>query len=400
MRDMITPDSIAGIEFRMTWKSREAQHEETLFSQINFWRDVLPETLRSSLMGAAPGDTARFSAGPGEAAPPHDPKKELQLRRRQFDDTRADLPRAGRFYPKGLLRDVANVFPNNIHPFRCVGVNEDTLTADFNHPFSPYELELSATVHEVFQKPYDRGGELSVLLEKLTEGPGMQARWRQTPTDFLSPTAFEREASGADAEFYTKPRFVVHTDARAIEDISAIYGRLLTPDTDVLDLMSSWRSHIPESLELRSLAGLGMNAEEMSDNPQLTDHLIHDINTSPRLPFEDRSFDGVICTVSVEYMTSPSEVFEDVARILRPGGWFILTFSNRWFPPKVIRLWTELHEFERMGLVSEYFLRTGQFENLGTFSSRGWPRAEDDKYYPEMRMADPLYAVWGQRCSQ
>jgi SAM-dependent methyltransferase len=164
----------------------------------------------------------------------------------------------------------------------------------------------------------------------------------------------------------------------------------------VLDLMSSWRSHVPESLPLGSLVGLGLNAEEMADNPQLTEYVVYDLNTDPRLPFEDRRFDAVICTVSVEYMTRPFEVFRDVARILRPEGLFIHTLSNRWFPPKAIRIWEELSEFERMGLVSEYFLESGSYDNLKTYSARGWPRPETDRYYPGLLTADPVYAVLGQ----
>ena len=34
---------------------------------------------------------------------------------------------------------------------------------------------------------------------------------------------------------------------------------------------------------------------------------------------------------------------------------------------------------------------------LTTESWRGWPRPEDDKYYPRRRTADPVFAVSGQR---
>jgi ubiquinone/menaquinone biosynthesis C-methylase UbiE len=140
-----------------------------------------------------------------------------------------------------------------------------------------------------------------------------------------------------------------------------------------------------------------MNAEEMKNNPQLTEHVVHDLNEKPRLPFEDATFDRVICTVSVEYMTQPVAVFDEIARVLKPDGILMHTFSNRWFPPKAIKLWTELHEFERMGLVLEYFHRSGKFNNLQTFSTRGWDRPETDKYYPDMPQSDPVFAVWGQK---
>ena len=121
--------------------------------------------------------------------------------------------------------------------------------------------------------------------------------------------------------------------------------------------MSSWNSHLPESLELSQLTGLGLNREELAKNPRLTDYVVHDLNRNPVLPFGNQEFEAVICTVSVEYLTHPGEIFREVARILKPGGIFIHTFSNRWFPPKVVRIWTELLEWERPGLVLEYFLR-------------------------------------------
>jgi len=76
---------------------------------------------------------------------------------------------------------------------------------------------------------------------------------------------------------------------------------------------------------------------------------------------------------------------------------FVVTFSNRWFPPKVIKVWQDVHEFERIGLVMEYFLRDGGFTNLQTWSMRGLPRPLDDKYGDRMAQSDPVYAVWGER---
>jgi SAM-dependent methyltransferase len=99
----------------------------------------------------------------------------------------------------------------------------------------------------------------------------------------------------------------------------------------------------------------------------------------------------------VEYLTRPHEVFSEVARILKPGGIFIHSFSNRWFPPKAIRIWAELHEFERMGLVLEYFLKSGQYRGLETYSMRGLPRPANDKYSDRLPYADPVYAVWGSK---
>ena len=86
--------------------------------------------------------------------------------------------------------------------------------------------------------------------------------------------------------------------------------------------------------------------------------------------------------------------------MLKPDGRFIVTFSNRWFPPKAIRVWEMLHEYERIGLVLEYFLQSGAFGSLQTWSLRGLPRPADDKYADRLAASDPVYAVCGVRKTQ
>jgi SAM-dependent methyltransferase len=150
-----------------------------------------------------------------------------------------------------------------------------------------------------------------------------------------------------------------HLDARALSEVSELYGSLLTSGSRVLDLMASVNSHIPQGVQPVSVVGIGMNEDELATNPLLSERVLHDLNSENSLPFGDNSFDAVVCTVSVEYLVHPIEIFSEITRILKPGGIFINTFSNRWFPPKVTALWIDLHEFERVGLVSEYYLRTG-----------------------------------------
>ena len=227
----------------------------------------------------------------------------------------------------------------------------------------------------------------------------MQARWQDTPTDFFSDTPFDRQDERQDGMFYEKPRLVHHLDLTARDMVADVYRRFVKDGMQVLDLMSSWVSHLPEGVKPALVSGLGMNQAELEQNPRLDDFQVHDLNADPRLPYADEAFDVDICTVSVEYLTHPLAVFQDVARVLKPGGVFVVTFSNRWFPPKVVRIWQELHEFERVGLVMEYFLHNGAFENLGTYSMRGLPRPDGDKYARELALSDPVYAVWGNRKS-
>ena len=398
----ISKDSLATLEFQLTWTSDVGIHTEIYHAEhVNFWRDIFPQEVYEALMGSRQGERLHFSLLPGEFAPSSDPGRILTIQDRQFDRRKINghqiQPQVGRFYPKGLLKGLAGIHNGNIEPFRCVDIEPPRLTADLNHPLSGKAVELEVVVRDIKQKMTDRGGRLMDWAETITEGPGMQVRYNGSPTDFFSDNPFVRSDEEADSLFYDQPRLVTHIDSKAIETISALYGTILKPGMRVLDLMSSWRSHVPASLELESVVGLGLNSEEMENNPQLTNYIVHDLNKDPRLPFDDQTFDAVICTVSVEYMIHPFNVFIDLARVLKPGGFLIHTLSNRWFPPKAIRMWAVLSEFERMGLVLEYFLGAGAYKDLETYSARGRPRPETDRHYPEILTADPVYAVWGTR---
>jgi SAM-dependent methyltransferase/FKBP-type peptidyl-prolyl cis-trans isomerase 2 len=390
--DIIGGKSIAAVKLQLGWESELARHTEDYFAPVNIWReaDILPPVLAQALKGQKAGAQIKLSFKPGELTPLYDEHQKKIFSVKNFVGQR--VPRLGRFYPRRRLIG----YRGDPIPFRCIGVENSSFTADFNHPLGGKSLVLEALVHAVQGNRSERGGECTDWIDLLTSGPGMQCRWQGLPTDFFSDAPFRREDEPEDGRFYQMPRFVNHLDSRALETITALYGRLLKPDMAVLDLMGSCESHLPDSLALKSVIGLGLNAEELRSNPRLTGYLIHDLNQAPQLPFSDQAFDAVICTVSVEYLIRPLEVFQEVARILRPGGLFIQSFSNRWFPPKVTRIWTELHEFERLGLVLEYFLSSGAYGNLETYSSRGWPRPETDRYYPQVRFSDPIYAVWGQ----
>ncbi|PID73793.1 MAG: hypothetical protein CSB33_01850 [Desulfobacterales bacterium] len=398
----IHQDSIADIVFQLKWQSQGVAHSELYHaSEVNIWRDWLPKSFTDALLGKSTGSQIHFSYGPGELLPEREPKKEFRIKNRQFDHQRfSDIeiqPREGRFYPKGLLKDLANVFRANITPFRCVSVKNGCIDVDFNHPLAGKELTISATVGNIGEKFSERGGASMDWFSALTEGPGMQTRWKNQPTDFFSDNPFERDDEFPDQMFYEKPRWVHHLDDTAREAVRHIHARFLKDDMEVLDLMSSWVTHLPENIRLSRLSGLGMNEEELKKNPALSDFNVHDLNENPEVPFSTASFDGVICTASVEYLKRPLYVFTEVARVLKPGGVFVVTFSDRWFPPKAIRIWKNLHEYERVGLVLEYFHSSGAFEELQTYSVRGLPRPRNDKYFPEMRYSDPIHGVWGRK---
>ena len=386
-------DSIADIDFQLTWQSARAVHTECYAARgVNLWRDGFPETLHHRLIGRRPLDRISVDFPAGALFDESDAPIDIDRRRCALP------PETGRFYPKGRLSGLPGIFPQNMQPFRCVGVNNGHLTVDLAHPLARYALSIAATVGQVSAKASERGGSSIDWVGLLTDGPGMQARWQDRPTDFFNGRPFDRGDERADAEFYTRPRLVNHLDRTARDGVADIYRRFVGDGMHVLDLMSSWVSHLPASVQPAAVSGLGMNRMELERNPRLSDIRVHDVNADPHLPYPDAVFDTVICTVSVEYLTRPLALFGDVGRVLKPDGAFVVAFSDRWFPPKVVRIWERIHEFERMGLVLEYFIRSGVFDRLGTYSMRGLPRPHDDKYAGERPFSDPVYAVWGRRC--
>jgi len=200
----------------------------------------------------------------------------------------------------------------------------------------------------------------------------------------LSPLAFTRDDESPDDHFYSFPRKVVHIDDGAIAALGALYAEILPKDGRLLDLMSSWRSHLPEGSPTGAVVGLGMNAEEMADNPQLTKSLVHDVNREPRLPFGDAEFDGATCAVSIQYVIHPVRLFRELRRVLKPDAPFVVSFSNRCFPTKAVAVWLGTSDQQHRMLVRSYFEAAG-----------GWRDVADEDRSPDGN-GDPLYAVWGR----
>ncbi len=204
--------------------------------------------------------------------------------------------------------------------------------------------------------------------------------WREWPPEF-----FDRSDPAPDGQFYDEPRKVVHIDMYAIQAVTNLYRELVPANGVLLDLMSAWRSHLPDEVKYQHVIGLGMNEEEMLENPQLNQILTHDLNLDPKLPFENETFDAALCCVSIQYLMRPVEVFKEVARTLKPGAPFIITFSNRCFPTKAINLWLSTDDRAHAQIVSLYFAASGMFEQI-TFRDC----SAGEKF-------DPLYAVWAKK---
>lgn len=202
----------------------------------------------------------------------------------------------------------------------------------------------------------------------------------------LKPEHFGRVDTSSDTAFYRAPRLLKHIDEPACAALAKFYEELLPKGGLILDMMSSYASHLPDGQDYAGVVGLGMNGEELRKNVQLTGHVIHDLNREHAVPLADAQFDACILAVSVQYLTNPAEVFREVARVLRPGAPFAISYSNRMFPTKAVAIWRALTDADRAGLIDLYFQVSERFEECEFFNLS-----------PHPGQSDPLFAVVGRR---
>jgi SAM-dependent methyltransferase len=209
------------------------------------------------------------------------------------------------------------------------------------------------------------------MMDNLEEYYGLPRAW------------FERMDDASDESFYAQPRLVAHIDQATLEALTQFYTTFIPPHSDVLDLMSSWISHLPMDLELGRVVGLGMNAQELGINEQLDEWAVQNLNKQPELPYATNSFDRVLIVVSIQYLREPIDVLASALDVLREGGEIAIAMSHRLFPTKAIAAFQSLSTEDRMGLV-QYYLQQAGFREV-EFVDRSPPDA------------DPLWIMTGKK---
>jgi SAM-dependent methyltransferase len=200
-----------------------------------------------------------------------------------------------------------------------------------------------------------------------------------------------------DALFYDYPRFVTHVDDRFIDQLTELYRQRLQLHTRILDLMSSWVSHLPPEIEFTHIEGHGLNAEELARNPRLNHYFVQNLNKQQLLPFADQSFDAVLNTVSVQYLQYPEAVFAEIHRVLKVRGIAIISFSNRMFYQKAIQAWRDGEESDRTKLVFKYFASVPKGFTKPELVANVPPSSPFLAMFG-MASSDPFYAVVATRC--
>ena len=199
---------------------------------------------------------------------------------------------------------------------------------------------------------------------------------------------FRRLDESPDEVFYREPRFVTHIDEAAIAMVTDLYRRFFPPGGAILDLMSSWVSHLPPEANYARIVGVGMNARELVENAFLDEWYVQNLNREPRLPFRDGEFDGAAICVSIQYLVRPIEVLREVGRVLRPAAPLVITFSNRCFPTKAIACWRLLDDDGHLRLIDRYLAEAGTWCDIACCNPC------------PTRDGDPLYAVVARRSGQ
>jgi SAM-dependent methyltransferase len=205
----------------------------------------------------------------------------------------------------------------------------------------------------------------------------------------LPPHAFRRQDESPDSLFYVQPRLVTHIDSGAVGAVTQLYREVLPPGGVILDLMSSWVSHLPPEIGYARVVGLGMNRDELAANPRLSSFVVQDLNHTPELPFESGEFDAATICVSIQYLTQPSVVLRDLGRVLRKGAPLVITFSNRCFPTKAVAVWQALDAAGHAELIENYLRAAGNWRDIQALD-RG----------PGGPGSDPLFAVVGHAANQ
>ncbi|WP_017652250.1 class I SAM-dependent methyltransferase [Fortiea contorta] len=199
-----------------------------------------------------------------------------------------------------------------------------------------------------------------------------------------------------DKLFYAYPRFVTHVDEGFIQQLTDLYRQRLKPNTRILDMMSSWVSHLPEEMQFAHVEGHGLNTEELARNPRFNHYFVQNLNENPQLPFPDQEFDAVLNCVSVQYVQYPEAIFSEIHRILKPGGVAIISFSNRMFFQKAIQAWRDASEATRVELVKRYFTSVPGFTAPEAVINKS--TAPNFLQWLGAPGGDPFYAVVAYRC--
>ena len=162
-----------------------------------------------------------------------------------------------------------------------------------------------------------------------------------------------------DEIFYQQPRFVHHLSDSFRTRLTSLYSEYLLNHHIILDLMSSWVSHLPTNIRYKKVIGHGMNQAELSSNERLDSFFVQNLNKKQNMPIEDSSIDVGLIVAGWQYLQYPEKVSLELSRIIKSDSLLIISFTNRAFWTKAPNIWTYSSEEKRIEYVTSILTANG-----------------------------------------
>jgi len=392
----INKDSRISISLDLMWDEDNIKHVENYFIRPHMWldADTLPKNLYEWLEGKEVGDVFEFTYDVGELFEPYSSKNILPIK--WISEDEKNFFKIGRFYQIETLKGREG--KNSIEKpfFRCIEKRNDLFFADFNHPLSEKRCTLKAKIIKVVEQPEvkcDTGGICFDWVSEFGEGIGMQGKFKQIEADFYSKDSFNIEDQSESGIFYESNSSIINVDAVLKNKIGEVLENIISDNSRILDIMGRTTPYLKNNPEI---AIIGLNKEVYSINKKISSINTKNIFKDARLPYSDNQFDFVLCSFCFEYIPHPHELVSEVKRVLKPDGSFVTIFTNRYFKPKSILLWSELNDFERLGYLQNIYKKTN-FKEISTYTSRGYLRPLSDPEAIIDRHSAPLFLIKGNK---
>ncbi len=151
-----------------------------------------------------------------------------------------------------------------------------------------------------------------------------------------------------DRIFYQQPRYVHHLSNAYRERLTQLYSNYLCEHHVILDLMSSWVSHLPSNVKYKKIIGHGMNESELNSNTRLDSFWVQNLNKKQIFPIEDSFFDVGLIVAGWQYLQYPEKVSTELSRVIKNNSLLIISFTNRAFWTKSPNIWSNSTEFQRI----------------------------------------------------
>ena len=162
-----------------------------------------------------------------------------------------------------------------------------------------------------------------------------------------------------DEIFYQQPRFVHHLSDSFRNRLTCLYSEYLLNHHIILDLMSSWVSHLPSNISYKKVIGHGMNEAELSSNERLDRFFVQNLNKKQNMPIEDSSVDVGLIVAGWQYLQYPEKVSLELSRVIKSDSLLIISFTNRAFWTKAPNIWTYSSEEKRIEYVTSVLTSNG-----------------------------------------